>query len=143
MFGFIKNIFSGIINFITGIFGGKKEGFFLELDESQNGQSTNPKKAEKPKSQPAKTEAAQSEKKSEPAKQEQKKPEPVKAQTAKPEPKKPQPAAAKANKNGKVESPEETTFAPQYLAPTPSRSRRRPGPSLNMFKDMARQVNNQ
>ncbi|NJL82348.1 MAG: hypothetical protein HC890_04160 [Chloroflexaceae bacterium] len=32
-------------------------------------------------------------------------------------------------------------LAPKYLQPTTSRPRRRPGPSLAMFKDMARQVN--
>ncbi|MEC4983993.1 MAG: hypothetical protein SAJ37_01005 [Oscillatoria sp. PMC 1068.18] len=151
MFGFIKKIFSGIINFITGIFGSKKEGFFLELNDSDKGQSAPPKKVEAPKSEPAKTEATKSEpKEAEAAKAEPKKPEPVAtkaepkkpepAKAAKPEPKKPEPVAAKASKNGQVETPKETTFAPQYLAPTPSRYRRRPGPSLNTFKDMARQV---
>ena len=40
----------------------------------------------------------------------------------------------------KVESNAEMTFATQYLMPTPTNSRRRPGPSLDMFKDMARQA---
>ena len=31
----------------------------------------------------------------------------------------------------------EKTFAPGHLMPTVTTSRRRPGPSLNMFKDMA------
>lgn len=44
-----------------------------------------------------------------------------------------------ASKNG--QTPTETTFAPKYLAPTgSSNSRRRPGPSMNPFLDMARQV---
>ncbi|MGF1480981.1 MAG: hypothetical protein ACFB4I_16100 [Cyanophyceae cyanobacterium] len=38
------------------------------------------------------------------------------------------------------ESAAEMTFAPQYLVPTTTRPRRRPGPSMEMFKDMARQV---
>lgn len=39
------------------------------------------------------------------------------------------------------QAPTETTFAPKYLAPdTSSNSRRRPGPSMNPFLDMARQV---
>lgn len=37
--------------------------------------------------------------------------------------------------NGKA-----TTFAPKYLMPTTAQPRRRPGPSMAMFKDMARQV---
>jgi hypothetical protein len=40
--------------------------------------------------------------------------------------------------NGKVE-PQEVEFATKYLI-TPSMSRRRPGPSLNGFKDMARKA---
>lgn len=31
----IKNLFSGIFSFIGGIFGGKKSGYFMELDEAQ------------------------------------------------------------------------------------------------------------
>ncbi len=41
--------------------------------------------------------------------------------------------------NGKVEAGEKT-FATDNLLPTPSTYRRRPGPSLNKFKDMARQA---
>jgi type IV secretory pathway VirB10-like protein len=40
--------------------------------------------------------------------------------------------------NGKVA--DQVTFAPNYLMPTASSSRRRPGPSMNTFRDMARQV---
>lgn len=44
-----------------------------------------------------------------------------------------------ASANG--QSATETTFAPKYLAPnSTSNSRRRPGPSMNPFLDMARQV---
>lgn len=44
-----------------------------------------------------------------------------------------------ASTNG--QAPTETTFAPKYLAPnSSSNSRRRPGPSMNPFLDMARQV---
>jgi len=56
------------------------------------------------------------------------------------------PAWVKAMDNTKkqqeeaVEAKGDNTFAGQYLMPTPSKSRRKPGPSLNMFKDMARQV---
>ena len=42
--------------------------------------------------------------------------------------------------NGKGDKPENMTFAPQYLTPTTTQPRRRPGPSMEMFKDMARQV---
>ena len=56
------------------------------------------------------------------------------------------PAWVKAMDNTKkqqeeaVEATVDNSFAGQYLMPTPSKSRRKPGPSLNMFKDIARQV---
>lgn len=34
MFGFIKNLITGILNFFVGLFGGKKSGYYLELDEA-------------------------------------------------------------------------------------------------------------
>ncbi len=34
MFGFIKNLIAGILNFFIGLFGGKKNGYYLELDEA-------------------------------------------------------------------------------------------------------------
>lgn len=41
-------------------------------------------------------------------------------------------------------TPADVTFAPNYLMTANSRSgRRRPGPSMNQFRDMARQVNSQ
>lgn len=45
-------------------------------------------------------------------------------------------SAAKAN----TQTPTETTFAPKYLIPTNTNGRRRPGPNMNTFLDMARQV---
>ena len=46
-------------------------------------------------------------------------------------------SAASAN----TQAPTETTFAPKYLAPSASTNgRRRPGPNMNTFLDMARQV---
>lgn len=34
MFGFIKNLIVGILNFFIGLFGGKKSGYYLELDDA-------------------------------------------------------------------------------------------------------------
>lgn len=45
-------------------------------------------------------------------------------------------SAAKAN----TQTPTETTFAPKYLVPTSTNGRRRPGPNMSTFLDMARQV---
>ena len=165
MFGFIKKLFGGIFAFIGGIFGGKKsegeastapkikksKGYFLELDEAGNAIAQAPAKL---------VEAVKSELTSD-----DKKPEPVKAAVAKAEPpkaeapapaKKSEPAKATSeSKNGKVKieaqpnppapvnngkAQGDPTFAPNYLLPTASNSRRRPGPSLDTFRDMARQV---
>lgn len=57
----------------------------------------------------------------------------VKAQLAKPA----KPAKTTADRNGKTDS---FTFAPKYLIPTTSGSRRRPGANMSSFLDMARQV---
>lgn len=43
-----------------------------------------------------------------------------------------------APNNGKVA--DQATFAPNYLMPTATSSRRRPGPNMNTFLDMARQA---
>lgn len=43
-----------------------------------------------------------------------------------------------AETNGKAS--DQVTFAPNYLMPTTSSSRRRPGPNMNTFLDMARQA---
>lgn len=115
----------------------KGKGFFLELDETGNVKSEAPEK----KSEPTKAAAAKVESpEATPAsKVEQKKP----AQTAKTSPSKklePLPTKAVPASNGKVEPQPEMTFAPNYLLTTSSKPRRRPGPSMDMFRDMARQV---
>ena len=135
----------------------KRSGYFMELDEAEDTKSANGNK-------PAQGEAAKT-----PQPVAAKTPQPVAAaQPAKAEPAKtPQPAAnaqaaaakielvqtaegVKAEPAKREKSPvastngqnqTETTFAPKYLAPNPaSNSRRRPGPSMNNFLDMARQV---
>lgn len=59
------------------------------------------------------------------------------AEGVKAEPVKPAKAAASTNGQAKTE----TTFAPKYLNPAQSSNgRRRPGPNMNTFLDMARQV---
>lgn len=142
----------------------KRSGYFMELDETEKTTSVNgnqPKVTEAKTSEPV---AAAKPAKDEPAKT----PEPVAAKSAKEEPAQISEAAASAQ-SAKVDlvqtakgvkavpaerakapvasangqNPTETTFAPKYLAPnTTSNSRRRPGPSMNPFLDMARQVKN-
>src|SRR4028119_953197 len=166
MFDFIKKLFGGIIGFFGGLFGGKKslkgdtsaapktkkgKGYFLELEDSGNSKAAEAKKPE-----PAKAETAAQAKKPEPVKAAvataappkaepaapAKKPEPPEAKTEPPHGKvkigaPPQPPAAH---NGKAQG--DSTFAPNYLLPTASNSRRRPGPSLDMVRGMARQGEN-
>ncbi len=143
--GLIKSIFGAIFGLIGGIFKavgglvglGKKSEFFMELDEAVEAASSNlaaiapgapapaaqvePAAAAKP---PAKAEAKPS----------------AKAQTkpsAKKETKAPAPALAAA-----PAEPVPTGFASNYLTSvgTSMPRRRRPGPSLSPFMDMAKQV---
>lgn len=54
----------------------------------------------------------------------------------------PAPVAAEKPAPTKAPEPPATgTFAPDYLLYTTTRAKRRPGPSLKGFRDMARQVN--
>ncbi|MBD2016460.1 hypothetical protein H6F96_21105 [Microcoleus sp. FACHB-53] len=160
MFDFIKNLFGGIAAFFSGLFSGKKskdgesapkapkakksKGYFLELDDS--GSASSAPEAKKPEPMKAKAAApakqAESSSKSAVATLERPKTstvnevpsgnETVKIQ-AQPNP--PAPAT-----NGKVSPQAASTFAPNYLMPTPTNSRRRPGANMEMFRDMARQV---
>ncbi len=118
--GLIKSIFGGLFAFLGSLFGvvgkllglGKsKEEYFLDLGGADTGAPAAPAAA------PAPTAVAAP---------------PAPAAVAAPAPA-PVAAAPKPQATG--------TFAPNYLiAPSSNNSRRRPGPSLAGFKDMARQV---
>lgn len=158
--GFITKLLSGIFAFLGGLFGSlgkllgfKKSEYFLELDDSKgtkSAESNPPAKAAPAEAQSASSQAAQ--------------PQPAKASTVKkpaPQPvsqpaqaKKTEPsvAVAEAN-NNKAPSQEKApsqqpsqpkvspTFATDFAMQTPSSNgRRRPGPSMNYFLDMAKQV---
>lgn len=128
---------------------GKKSDYFLEFDEAKSAASAPTEPAKKSEPAPVKTEAPKAEavepKKEKAAKQAkakkaekpkaEKAPAPV-AATVAPEPVK-EPAPLNS---GIVPTPAGMTFASDYLMPKPKASRRRPGPSMTMFKDMARQV---
>ncbi|MEG4043154.1 MULTISPECIES: hypothetical protein [unclassified Microcoleus] len=150
MFGFIKNFFGGIFGFFGRLLGLKKSEYFLDLGESgaKEPAKVAPAKAEPVAIAPAKVESEKSVKseKSEPAKKakvekkSQKEKEPVAsvpANTAEPAK-----VPAVAATNGKVPSQAEPnrTFAPNNLMPTSNATRRGPGPSMNNFREMARQV---
>ncbi|MGB3492453.1 MAG: hypothetical protein WBA57_06985 [Elainellaceae cyanobacterium] len=144
--GFISKIFGAIFGFIGGLFSsigkvfglGGKSDYFVELDDS-NAASAPPAKP----ASAAPVEAKQSVKaESSPAAAEpQAKAAPAPAAPA------PQPAAASAShangsasmNNGKVIPG--LTFAPDaMLTASTSGGRRRPGPSLSPFKEMARNM---
>lgn len=140
----------------------RRSGYFMELDEAEETKPVNGNQpahaeaakapqpvaaAQPPKAQPAKTPepvAAAQPAKTQPAKT----PEPAAAasaaskielvQTAKGVKAEPVKSAPAASTNGQNQT--ETTFAPKYLVPSSSNSRRRPGPNMNPFLDMARQV---
>jgi len=109
--GFIKNLIGGIISFITGLFGKKDGGYYLELKEEAGATPvvTTPVVTTPAVTTPAVTETA-------PA---------AKATT---------PAAPKLTVQ------KETNFATKYLIWPSSGERRRPGANMNSFLDMARQV---
>jgi len=126
----------------------KRSGYFMELDESEEmkpveaNQSVNGAAAKTPQPTAAKSAKEESAKTPEAtATAQSAKVELVqtaKGVTAVPAKREKAPLASA---NG--QTPTETTFAPKYLAPTStSNSRRRPGPSMNPFLDMARQVKN-
>jgi hypothetical protein len=116
---------------------GKKPNFYLELKETEGDKSA-PAKTEAPAPvveapAPVAEAPAATEKKSKKTsvKKEKKEKTVQKAET-------PAAPVAPAATNGKVE-PTEVEFATKYLI-VPTSSRRRPGPSLNPFKDMARKA---
>ena len=170
MIGFIKKLFSGILSFLVGLFAGKKsesklaassakgkksKGYFMELneDEQQPVNGIQPVKAELNKAVDKTKElvaAATKSVGSEPAKA---KAEPAKAKATANNPAakvelvqtaegvKAEPAKSTKASAASAKTQTETTFAPKYLAPSASTNcRRRPGPNMNTFLDMARQV---
>ncbi|MEG3435820.1 hypothetical protein V0288_01695 [Pannus brasiliensis CCIBt3594] len=121
---------------LNKIFGKKETKFFLELKDTDGGKPATKTETPAPAVEAPAAEAPAAEapapaptaKKGVSKKTSVKKAEPKAA---------PAPAPAPtASTNGKVE-PKEVEFATKYLI-TPPASRRRPGPSLNQFKDMAR-----
>ncbi len=167
--GFIKQLLNGLFSFLGGIFGGlaklvglgKKSEYFLEADpvdsavvsapaaqsvvaaetSSANGKSVAPEAAIAPSTalitaeQGANNGSATAKKSKVSKKALKADAEAAKAESAQA----PAPVAAAASS-----VPVDVTFAPKYLMTANSRSgRRRPGPSMNPFRDMARQVNSQ
>ena len=142
----LKNLFGG----------GKKKEFFLELDDAKGSAPAEakvetpaqPAVASQPEATPQPEQHTQPEATTAEAEVEQAPEKPAKAKkskkksakkAAKKEAPKMQPTPAATNGQViKKEEPKEVEFATKfYMVPT---SRRRPGPSLSPFKNMARQV---
>ncbi|MGK7941504.1 MAG: hypothetical protein AB4062_15410 [Crocosphaera sp.] len=141
--------------------GGKKKEFFLELDEAQGVAAAKPEVKEEPakpvpapvtevKEQPAEPVATQvtetppaavTEVVPEPETKKPSKKKSIKKTAKKEAPKTeivPTTPALTTNQNPQKEESEEVGFATKFfMIPTP---RRRPGPSLNTFRNMAAQV---
>ncbi|NJK37296.1 MAG: hypothetical protein HC835_10720 [Oscillatoriales cyanobacterium RM2_1_1] len=152
---------------IGKIFGrGKKAEYFLTFDESQGKQSAPTEPKPKKAKAEAKSRAKQPQSKSiesgsevvevivveppeaEQPKSEKKKKKSIKEIKAEKAAQSGTSAAPKAPSSPKplpplnelAPTPAGMNFSTDHLLPQPTASRRRPGPSLNMFKDMARQV---
>ncbi|MGK7931718.1 MAG: hypothetical protein AB4041_09830 [Microcystaceae cyanobacterium] len=127
---------------IQKLFGGKKQEYFLELNDAKGTQSPEePVKSPKIEAEPTKTEsqpkAKAVEKAEKPAKTSKKSAKTVSQPKKETEPT-PTPVPESTQSNGKTD-PQSAEFATKYLL-VPTGSRRRPGPSLNTFKTMAREV---
>ncbi|WP_448561273.1 hypothetical protein [Trichothermofontia sp.] len=145
MFGFIKKLFSGIFGFLGSLFGGKKSkdsGYFLEFEEAQSTGSASAKlegaapKAADALAAPAA--AAATPVVAAATGQPETPTAPTPAPVVPPVAVMPKPTPVVAAKPAVPAGP--ATFAPQYLAPKPSNSRRRPGPSLSPYLTMAKQM---
>ncbi|MBD2120051.1 hypothetical protein [Trichocoleus sp. FACHB-262] len=153
MFGFIKKLINGILAFVTSFLNKKssadapsavpqpkrKSGYFMEFDDSSaNGQPAKIEaaKAEPVKTQPAKVEAPKApEPAAQPGKAEARKAakaEAAKTEATPPAPAQPAPVATN-NQNGQKQSEPAIAFSSFG-------DRRRPGPNMSSFLDMARQV---
>ncbi len=123
--GLIKSIFGiigGVFKAILSVFGiGKKSEFFMELDEA-SAPAAAPVVAPTP--EPAKATA-------EPA---------VAPTTASPAPAAPAPKPSPAAPQTAKPAASVPSFAANYLVGSTLPNRRRPGPSLSPFRDMAKQV---
>ncbi|MEM6519320.1 MAG: hypothetical protein AAF722_08310 [Cyanobacteria bacterium P01_C01_bin.70] len=144
--GLIKKIFGGIFGLIGGIFGaigrifgfGKKDDFFMELDETAQPVA---EAVEQVVGSQSPVDAAAPVKVTAPPKD---LPQEEKASFKEQIPAAPQLAPTQQGGPVAVKMPEIPNFATDYLVnPKVNFSpRRRPGPSLSSFKDMAKQVGN-
>jgi len=108
-----------MVGLIKNLFGGK-DNYYAELKEENT-------VASETKTQTTKEE--------QPAAQEKAQPEPTPAPSPQP------PMMAQNNGQPQAEELRGETFAPAYLTPKPTPSRRRPGVNMREFLDLARDMN--
>jgi hypothetical protein len=148
MIGFIGSLFVGIFGILGKLLPGKKKDYFLQFDEAadkvqEKTQNVAEKVQEKTEAATEKlasaAEAATSNKgqKKPTAKSEKK----AKAPAAKVQPQKPAPAPAANGKVAPKSAEPVKLFAPNYLLPKPTATRRRPGANMSMFVQMSREMN--
>lgn len=155
MLAFIGGLFAGVFGILGNPFK-KKSDYLLEFDDAKG--------TDAPKQEPAKTEEAPKAAKIE-AKLAEEAPKAAKteAKPAKETAKAAKAKAAKKSQRAKLEEPappkvaapqppvtnvnvsqkpeEVVLFAPNFLMPKPTAKRRRPGPSMSMFRSMAQDMN--
>jgi hypothetical protein len=132
IFGAIFGVIGGVFKAVLGIFGiGKQSEYYLEADEANTGnQSQEQPQAAAQEAKPAAKPAAQESAPAPAAKSEA--PASTSQSTEAPAPK-PVPVEPKPEPVG--------NFATDYLiAPSANMGRRRPGPSLSPFKDLAKEM---
>lgn len=145
VFGAIFSLVAAIFKGIFGIFGiGKKDQYYLELDEAKGeapkvAEAAPAQKAEPAPSNPPQTEQASA---APAATQSQPAPKPAAASSPSPERSSLTQPSGMAVASAKADPEPAGTFATDYLVNPKifTRSRRRPGPCLSNFKDMARQM---
>lgn len=125
MVGIIKNLFSG------------KNNYYIELDESEAQNSSQEENTQKTEQKAEPAEKPKAEPKTEETSKTQTQPSSAQPTSSTPQ----QPVSAQSN--GKPESSQLTgeTFAPTYLIPKATVSRRRPGANMSEFIEFAREVN--
>jgi len=147
--GFIKQLLGGIFSLLGSIFGGlaklvglgKKSEYFLEAEPVDSAAMSEPQAAASTKASAVNSSGQSATAASNGSAASTSKKKKISKKAAQAE------AAASATPTPVAATPAvpvNVTFAPDYLITANSRSgRRRPGPSMNPFRDMARQVNSQ
>ncbi|MFP4132707.1 MAG: hypothetical protein ACLFQP_08715 [Halothece sp.] len=121
MVGIIKKLFSG------------KDNYYIELDENEDQNSSQEETAQKTEEKAEPPQATQKTKNADQVQNQQSSPEPT-ATTQQ------QPVSVQSNGSEKANQLAGETFAPNYLMPKATNSRRRPGANMSEFMELARDM---